>query len=103
MPARKLISEECQDPDALSRTIDVFEEAWAVIAEGFAFDPVLADAVRLRLARIILNSPSREVQDIAQIKAASLQILALSYPSHAATIRYSMSHRGKLFECKSKV
>lgn len=91
MPARKLISDQCRDPEELSRTFLVFDNAWAVIADGFAHDPDLADAVRLRLARIILNSPANEFQEPAQVQAASLQILAMSNPSHAATIRHLMT------------
>ena len=86
MPARQMISHQCRDPEELRRTFLAFDGAWAVIADGFLHDLVLADAVRLRLARIILNSPANDFRDLSQIQAASLQILAMSYPKHSATI-----------------
>lgn len=61
-----------------------------MIADGFTFDPTLADALRLQLARIILNSPASEVQDLAQVRSDSLQILALTCPSHARQCRLSV-------------
>ena len=91
MPARKLISDQCRDPEDLRRTILAFDNAWAVIADGFLYDQALADRMRLGLARIILNSPANEFKDLSQIQAASLQILAMIFPSHGDQIRRLMA------------
>ncbi len=90
---KDIISEQCRDPDELKRTAFAFDQTWSVIAEVFANDPTLAEAMRLRLARIILNSPASDLLDLSQIRSASLQILALSCPAHAETIRQLMSSK----------
>jgi CheY-like chemotaxis protein len=80
------ISERCQDPEELERTTLAFDQAWSIIESGFANDPTILDAMRLRLAEIILNSPATDLQDCSRIPLTSLQILASRYPTHAATI-----------------
>jgi hypothetical protein len=80
MPARKLISDQCRDPEDLRKTFLAFDGAWALIADRFLHDSALADAVQLRLARIILDSPANDFRDPLQIQATSLRILALRCP-----------------------
>lgn len=86
MQARKLISDECRDPEMLKQCTLAFDEAWAVIGDGFAHDPTLAAAMRLGLARIILNLQADELADTALVRTNSLRTLAASCPSHADTI-----------------
>jgi hypothetical protein len=93
MPARELISDECRDPVVLSRTIRAFEDSWSIIADGFSHDPALAERVRLRLAKIILNSPAMEFQKSSQNTSAFLHILTFGFPSHADTIRHALSSK----------
>lgn len=57
-----------------------FEEAWASIECNFTGETRI-EAARAELADIVLSFPHREVKDVEQIKASSIQLLRLTYPT----------------------
>lgn len=81
MRAKKLIEGATYEPDQLKVLCVAFDEAWASISSNFEDDPQTVEDARYRLARIMLIIPTNEMGTVEQIKASSIQLMALGYRS----------------------
>ena len=55
-----------------------FDEAWAEIAGNFGNDPAEIDALRCKLAKVLLSVANDDSRDVA-LKQAALQRMAFNY------------------------
>jgi len=79
MKASKLIDGTSFGPDALKAISQAFDDAWLEIAGNFGNDPQEIDAARLRLANAILSIADDDTRNVAVLKRAALQRMALDY------------------------
>ena len=77
--ARNLIDGASFGPEALKAIGEAFDAAWAEISANFGNDPVDAEKARLRLAKAILSIANENSRDVAVLKRAALQRMALDY------------------------
>ena len=77
--ARQLIDSASFGPEALRTMAAAFDAAWAEIAGNFGDDPVDVDKARRRLANALLSVAREDSRDVAQLKRAALQTMALNY------------------------
>ena len=78
MKARRLIEGSWHGPDTLHVIFQVFDAAWAEIADNFGSDPRDIEQARMRLAHAIL-AVAWEDNDADGLKDAALQVMALTY------------------------
>jgi hypothetical protein len=79
MKAGKLIDGASFGPDALKAISQAFDAAWLEIAGNFGNDPQDIDAARLKLANAILSIADDDTRNVAILKRAALQRMALDY------------------------
>ena len=75
--------EECArfpSTECASRTItQAFDEAWAQISPTFGNHPKDIEKARLRLGHAVLSVATEESRDVAALKTAALQAMAVAY------------------------
>jgi hypothetical protein len=79
MRARELIDGAAFGPEALKAIGQAFDEAWAEIAHHFGSVPADIDKAQFRLATALLSVASEDSRNIAVLKRAALQRMALDY------------------------
>jgi hypothetical protein len=77
--ARHLIDGASFGPEALKATGEAFDAAWAEISNNFGDDVEDVEKARLRLAKAILTIANEDSRDVAVLKRAALQRMALDY------------------------
>jgi hypothetical protein len=77
MKARQLIDGASYGPEALAAIGRAFDEAWAQIAANFGTDPDDIERARLRLADAMLSVANEHSRDVAELKRAALEAMAL--------------------------
>ena len=58
---------------------EAFDAAWAEISNNFGDESTDIEKARLRLAKAILSIASEDSRDVAVLKRAALQRMALDY------------------------
>ena len=79
MKASKLIDGASFGPEALKAIGRAFDDAWLEIAGNIGNDRQDIDAARLRLANAILSIADDDTRNVAVLKRAALQRMALDY------------------------
>jgi hypothetical protein len=79
MNARSLIDGASFGPEALKAIGQAFDQAWQEIAVNFGNDPFDIERARLRLANALLSIADEDSRDVAVLKRAALQRMALDY------------------------
>jgi hypothetical protein len=79
MTARQLIDGASFGPDALKALGQAFDAAWQEIAATFGTDPHDIEQARLNLANAVLSMADEDSRDVAVLKRAALQRMALDY------------------------
>ena len=79
MRARKLIADAAFGPDRLKAVGEAFDEAWHDLAGNFANDAQTIEAVRLRLATIILDLAKDGQLGREQLKLTAMRVLSQQY------------------------
>jgi hypothetical protein len=79
MKASQLVATASFEPEALSIIGRAFDQAWDEIAANFGDNPAVVEAARVRLAHAILSVAKEDVRDVAELKAAALEVFALAY------------------------
>jgi hypothetical protein len=79
MKAKQLIDGASYGPDALYAIGRAFDAAWTEIAGNFGNDRDEIEAARLRLARAMLSIADEDSRDVAVLKKAALERMALDY------------------------
>jgi hypothetical protein len=77
--ARQLIDGASFGPEALRAIGAAFDAAWAEIAGNFGNDLLDIEKARLRLAKALLSIADEDSRDVAILKRAALQRMALDY------------------------
>jgi len=77
--ARHLIDGASFGPEALKAIGEVFDAAWAEVSGNFGDDMVDMDKARRRLAKALLSIANEDSRDVAVLKRAALQRMALDY------------------------
>ena len=77
--AKQLIDGASFGPEALKALGSAFDAAWADIAGNFGQDLIDMEKGRLRLANALLSIASEDSRDVAVLKRAALQRMALDY------------------------
>jgi hypothetical protein len=81
MKARQLIDGGAFGPETLKAVGQAFDEAWAQIAANFGNDPHDVERARLRLADAMLSVAKEDSRNVAELKKAALETMALRYRS----------------------
>ena len=76
MKARHLIGTASFGPETLKGLTQAFDDAWNSIASNVGDNPLAIEAVRLKLANVILAIAQDDRSSPEQIKRAALQIMA---------------------------
>ena len=79
MNARTLIDGASFGPEALNAIGQAFDQAWKDISGNFGNDPFDIERARLRLANAVLSIAYEDNRDVAVLKRAALQRMALDY------------------------
>jgi hypothetical protein len=79
MKARQLIDGASFGPEAMKAISEAFDAAWTEIAANFGSIPGDVEKTRERLARAMLSVAYEDSRDIAVLKEAALQRMALDY------------------------
>jgi hypothetical protein len=79
MRARQLIGDHGFGRDDLAMILDGFEDAWAEIAPHVGSDPMVVEATRMSLARIVLGIAPAVRVDRAKINAAAVAAFKSKY------------------------
>src|SRR5262249_31936909 len=79
MKARQLIVGAWYGPEALKAIGHAFDQAWHQIAPNFGDDPIDIQKARVRLAHALLSVADDDSRDVAVLKQAGLQRMALDY------------------------
>ena len=66
-------------PEALKAIGEAFDAAWAEVSGNFGDDMVDVDKARRRLAKALLSIANEDSRDVAALKRAALQRMALDY------------------------
>ena len=66
-------------PEALKAIGAAFDAAWAEVSGNFGDDMVDVDKARRRLAKALLSIANEDSRDVAVLKRAALQRMALDY------------------------
>lgn len=74
MKARQLISSGAYGPDQLKVLFKAFDDAWDVIAPSVSGRADAVEAVRMKLANIVLSLAKSGQRDAEAIKNAAIQI-----------------------------
>jgi ribosomal protein S7 len=77
--ARHLIDGASFGPEALKAIGEAFDAAWAEVSGNFGDDLVDVDKARRRLAKALLSIANEDSRDVAVLKRAALQRMALDY------------------------
>jgi len=77
--ARHLIDGASFGPEALKAIGEAFDAAWAEVSGNFGDDMVDVDKARRRLAKALLSIANGDSRDVAVLKRAALQRMALDY------------------------
>jgi len=77
--ARHLIDGASFGPEALKAIGEAFDAAWAEVSGNFGDDMVDVDKARRRLAKALLSIANEDSRDVAVLKRAALQRMALDY------------------------
>jgi len=77
--ARHLIDGASFGPEALKAIGEAFDAAWAEVSSNFGDDMVDVDKARRRLAKALLSIANEDSRDVAVLKRAALQRMALDY------------------------
>jgi hypothetical protein len=81
MEAKRLLETQvgtCFGPEALKAIGQAFDEAWSDIAGNFG-SATQIEATRVKLAHAILTAASDGSRDVAILKRAGLEAMALRY------------------------
>jgi hypothetical protein len=76
---RQLIDGASFGPEALKAIGEAFDAAWGEIADNFGHDREDIEKARQRLAKAMLSVASEDSRDVAVLKRAALQRMALDY------------------------
>ena len=79
MKARKLIDGASFGPEAVKAVGQAFDRAWLEIAGNFGNEPNDIERARNGLATALLSVASEDSRDVAVLKQAALQRMALDY------------------------
>jgi hypothetical protein len=79
MRARQLISHAGLAPHDLAVVLEGFEDAWAEIGPDLGSDPIMVEASRLSLARIVLDIARAGPIDRARINAGAVDAFRARY------------------------
>jgi hypothetical protein len=79
--ANQFIDGAAFGPEALKAMGEAFDKAWREIAGNFGYDRVEVEAVRLKLATVVLTVASEDSRNAQVLKQAALQRMALDYRS----------------------
>jgi len=77
--AQHLIDGASFGPEALKAIGEAFDAAWAEVSGNFGDDMVDVDKARRRLAKALLSIANEDSRDVAVLKRAALQRMALDY------------------------
>jgi ribosomal protein S7 len=77
--ARNLIDGASFGPEALKAIGEAFDAAWAEISNNFGDEPTDVEKARVRLAKAILSIANEDSRNVAVLKRAALQRMALDY------------------------
>jgi len=77
MKARQLIDGASFGPDAMKAIGQAFDDAWTEIAPNFGNIPEDVEEAREGLARAMLSVANEDSRDVAVLKEAALQRMAL--------------------------
>jgi hypothetical protein len=100
MRAKQLIDGASFGPDALQAIGKAFDAAWADIAGNFGNDPAEIETARLKLAKAMLSIADDDSKDVAALKQAALERMALEYRSAGPHLRaYVFSLALPRFRC----
>ena len=97
MKGRGLIDGVSFGPEALKAIGQTFDEAWEEIGGNFGGDQQDIEEARLRLANAVLSIAHEDSRDVAVLKRAALQRMALDYRRRDAAVsaeppKATMSH-----------
>jgi len=79
MKAWQLIEPASFGPEAMKAISEAFDAAWKEIAANYGNDAEDVSKARERLAHAILAVAYEDSRDVAVLKEAALQIMALDY------------------------
>jgi hypothetical protein len=79
MRARQLIIDAALPPNDLAVVLEAFEDAWAEVGPDVGPDPILIEATRLSLARIVLENVTAVPLDRGQVNAAAVAAFRAKY------------------------
>jgi hypothetical protein len=82
MKARALIEGAAFGPETLKVVGQAFDEAWTQIAANFGNGPKDIEQARLRLADAVLMVAKEDSDDVAALKKAALEAMAVGYRNH---------------------
>jgi len=80
MRARQLIASASFGPAALKVIGEAFDAAWAQIKDAYDTDPDAIDAVRFKLANVLLLIASEESRDAEALRTVALERIAARKP-----------------------
>ena len=89
MRARQLIVEVGLPPHALPVVLEAFEDAWAEIGPDLGADPMMIEATRLSLARVLLEIVTALPLDRGTINCAAVAAFPVVSPDGDAASRSS--------------
>jgi hypothetical protein len=78
MKARRSIA--AFGPEAVKAMGEAFDQAWIEVAGNFG-SPLEVEKARLKLANAMLSVATEGSTDVATLKAAALQVIAMDYRS----------------------
>ena len=79
MRARQLITHAGLPPHDLAVVLEAFEDAWAEVGPDVGSDPILIEATRLILARLVLENVTAVPLDRGKINAAAVAAFRAKY------------------------
>jgi hypothetical protein len=84
MRARKVLDGASFGPDALRAIAQAFDEAWTDVAGNFGGDSRDIEMARCRLAEALLSVSCEDSRDVAVLKHAALERMALDFRQQRA-------------------
>jgi hypothetical protein len=77
--ADQLLEKSSYGPSELKAIVQAFDDAWSQVAGNFGGNPLAVEAVRLKLANIVLANATSHHGDASALTTAALQALAACY------------------------